>query len=376
MSELCRQIKLLTTKILFASFGLFSLVACSAQTPPLVPTNWKNECVGRMQLSLPDDADMSAYSFDRMEERYKQGSNRSYFTFPDGQDAEYTRLDYSVVAVVSHPLTPLQIEVLLTNARTNAARAKAYTISKKKGADANALVFEEFSVAPLVGQAHRVNTTFEASFMLGNHVLLTRSSGRGDNAAWIKDEHKPFDMLVKGIAPRAFGLLPKAPGVCMPYAFFQDDGLQSRAIAVTYRLKEHPDVTILLDDKSAVEAPSGQDPSKFTPEYKTEFFWRQQYQDPVSGRNLANGTGEIKFNNRKGIATFLELTRKDKTIDYGYSVVANGDPNAKEDTPDLMMYVIRDAKNAIAKGKEPIGKDEFLKLAQTIAASVKHRPVK
>jgi hypothetical protein len=38
-----------------------------------------------------------------------------------------------------------------------------------------------------------------------------------------------------------------------------------------------------------------------------------------------------------------------------------------------MVYVIRDSHNA--KGKEPMPKDEFLKMAETIAASVKRRPV-
>ena len=71
----------------------------------------------------------------------------------------------------------------------------------------------------------------------------------------------------------------------------------------------------------------------------------------------------------------LLVMRTDDTIDYGYLAVVRGDPQAKVDTPDLMLYVIRDAKNAVAKGKKPIDKDEVLKMAEAIAASVKHRPV-
>jgi hypothetical protein len=71
----------------------------------------------------------------------------------------------------------------------------------------------------------------------------------------------------------------------------------------------------------------------------------------------------------------MKLTRQDDQIDYGYLAASAGDHLAKEDTPRLMLYVIRDAKNAQAKGIEPIGKDEFFKLAKDIAASVKRRPV-
>ena len=377
MNHVGRQTNILAAKFLLCSIGLSGLVACSAQTLPVVPADWKNECVGRMQLSLPGDAETSAYPLERMEEGYKKGSNRSYFVFPDGQDADFTDLKYGNLGLVyiSHALKPDQSNALLDAAKASSKRAQAYALDKKK-IRGKPLIFEDLGVAPLVGHADRVNRTVDATVLLDQYVVRTSATGGDDYPDWNARDREKFDVQIKGLAFRPFAQLPKAPGVCLPYSFIQDDGQQGRSIAVTYRLKDHPDVTVWLEDTSAQEVQSNQNPSKFTPEYKTEFFWKQRYQDPISGRNIANGTGDIKINNRKGIATFLELTRKDKTIDYGYSVVANGDPDAKEDTPDLMMYVIRDAKNAIAKGKEPIGKDEFLKLAQTIAASVKQRPVK
>ena len=78
---------------------------------------------------------------------------------------------------------------------------------------------------------------------------------------------------------------------------------------------------------------------------------------------------------RKGVATLVEMLRLDGvTTDFGYLAVVRGDPDAKQDAPDLMLYVIRDAKNATSKGKQPIEKEEFFKMARAIAASVKHRP--
>jgi len=83
----------------------------------------------------------------------------------------------------------------------------------------------------------------------------------------------------------------------------------------------------------------------------------------------------ITLSGSKGVESFVSIVREDDTVDYGYLVAARGDPDAKEDTPDLMLYVIQDSKNARAKGIEPIGKDAFLEMAQTIAASVKRRSI-
>ena len=92
------------------------------------------------------------------------------------------------------------------------------------------------------------------------------------------------------------------------------------------------------------------------------------------GKNeWARGGHPVTLAGYKGLSSFVKFIRHDDAVDYGYAAVVRGDPNAKEDTPDLMVYVIRDSHNA--KGKEPMPKDEFLKMAETIAASVKRRPV-
>jgi uncharacterized protein involved in type VI secretion and phage assembly len=71
----------------------------------------------------------------------------------------------------------------------------------------------------------------------------------------------------------------------------------------------------------------------------------------------------------------VQLTREDKAIDHGYLALVRGDPKAKEDTPDLMLYIVQDSKRAKAKGKEPMTKDAFIAMAERVAASVRLRPV-
>jgi hypothetical protein len=82
---------------------------------------------------------------------------------------------------------------------------------------------------------------------------------------------------------------------------------------------------------------------------------------------------DVRLDGRSGVASFVELKRRDDSLDYGYLAVVRGDPDAKRDTPDLMLHVIRDGKNALAKGKQPIGKEEFLKLGPINTTAIHRR---
>jgi hypothetical protein len=115
------------------------------------------------------------------------------------------------------------------------------------------------------------------------------------------------------------------------------------------------------------------DPKKFTADHDNEFFWGGRYQDFSKGHLLWFEPHSVKLNGVKGVSTFMELTRQDGKIDYGYFAASRGNRKTA-DSSDLKMYVIRDSKNAISKGIKPMDKDEFIKLAETIAASVKQRP--
>lgn len=67
---------------------------------------------------------------------------------------------------------------------------------------------------------------------------------------------------------------------------------------------------------------------------------------------------------------------RSETLTARYLAVVRGDPDAAEDTPDLMLYVIRDAANATKRGVTPIGRDQLLELARGIAASIRKRPTR
>jgi hypothetical protein len=359
-------------RTLMVLVGMASLSACFAQEPSTA-MDWRSDCVGRMQLSLPGKVDVAANSFAVLEAEYKVKSLQPQFEFPDGQIAGYSAHDYLGSVLVSEPLTPDQQASLLRAAQAGVKRAETYAKRIKRDAGGDSTVFEELSVAPLTGWASRVNTAYTMTVAVGNHIVRSGSVTAPEHMAWSRQS---FDIKVNGLALRSFGDLPQSAGVCFPFIFIKDDGSPRRAISVTYRLQEHPDVTVWLEDSSAEAVDLGQDPAKFTAEYQTSFFWQQRYQSRADWRSLWPGTKGVRLDGRKGLASFVELKRKDGAVDFGYLAVVRGDPKAKSDEPDLMLFVVRDAKNAIARGMQPIERDQLLEIAQTIAASVKHRSVR
>ena len=351
--------------------GALALNACSAQEPA-VPPDWKTDCVGRMQLSLPGPADVAANSFKMLAAEYKIGTQQPRFEFAGGQQAGYSSQHYMGYVFVSQPLTPEQRQVLLQAGKDEQLRAQAYATKKKANEKSKPLVFERLDVAPKMGYANRVNGSMDITVAIDQIIVRAVSNDRQSDDQGVLND---FALKSSGMALRPFGELPKAPGVCFPYAFIKDDEQRVRSIGITYRLQDHPDVTIWLEDSSASAPMPEQDPDKFTADYRTNFFWTQRYQDRTTLKLLSRKTTDNLMDGRKGVATVVELVRKDGiTTDYGYLAVVRGDPEAKQDTPDLMLYVIRDAKNATDKGKQPMDKDELIKMAQTIAASVRHRP--
>lgn len=361
----------LIPKITTCLWGVLALSACSAQEP-VVPSDWKKDCVGRMQLRVPGLADVAANSFKMLAAEYNVRTLQPRFEFADGQQAGYSRQYYIGRFFVSHSLRPDERKALLKAAGDGEQRAKTYAAKEKTDGYGKPLIFERFDVSPKQGTAYTVNGDMVMTIALDQTVVRAVSNDRQGDVQKVRSD---FAIKSLGLALRPLGELPKAPGVCFPYAFIKDDGQQDRSIGITYRLQDHPDVTIWLEDSSASAPMPEQDPDKFTADYRTNFFWTQRYQDRTTLKLLSRKTTDNLMDGRKGVATVVELVRKDGiTTDYGYLAVVRGDPEAKQDTPDLMLYVIRDAKNATDKGKQPMDKDELIKMAQTIAASVRHRP--
>ena len=166
--------------------------------------------------------------------------------------------------------------------------------------------------------------------------------------------------------------VPKEQGLCLHHAFLPDDGTLPRAIAMTFRLKDHPEIEIYFSDNYAIND------DKSSVEKMINHFWERKGSGVYAKKMQLISRHfpgivhfpDVEIAGYKGKRSFVEITNKDDTLDYGYFAFVRGDPNAKEDRPDLMLYVI--STNAKATGK-PLTKGEIEDIANRIAASVKRR---
>lgn len=87
------------TSVVFGAFWL-ALTGISGCTAQIIPTNWKTDCVGRMQISLPGEADIAAMlPKDLIKRLNDKGDSPHKFT--DGQAASWSS---SGMFEITHPI--------------------------------------------------------------------------------------------------------------------------------------------------------------------------------------------------------------------------------------------------------------------------------
>lgn len=357
-------------RLVVACLAVLPLFNCSAIASDA--RLWTKDCVGYLEISLPDKADVAATAFSQL----LHPARTVYSEFEDGQVAPYSKYHYVGAMQVTHALSEEKIQRFLAEAKRTRAQYQADAESYKKN-DANMpeAAYQEFNLPKGDGVAIRRFRYLYAAKTMNRHAFKWGMNAPDDR---IPEFVQFMSKLLSTIALREDMTVPSGFGLCMPHLFIPIDGPDryGHTIATTYRLKNHPDVTVMLEDASAKRPLESQDPAKLTALYKSNFFWTQDYRSYESIKNLLTmrGHNTIDFAGQKGVESMVSLIRKDKvTEDYGYSIVTQGDPDARNEKPELMFYVIRDARNADKRGMKPIDKEEFFKLAREIAASVKRR---
>ena len=346
-----------------------------------LPPGWKTECVGYYQLSLPAEVEVALPRID---------IDKKGFFFTDGIEAHYSRLTFDgplFVFATAHP--PSAFEQVIKVAQKNEMEEKKQLLAEGKPNTAARIQF----YADLMPETFRIddgwgtNLYMQRSGRVYKHSIRNPYSPKTTNGALEEkkpvtvEETKQFNLLVeqslKRFRARALFEIPPETdsGLCIPYVFIADEdknkGKKGRKIAVTFRLKAHPDVDIIFIDDSASEDPD--DPQKKAKQ-ELRFFWHNHYS--IEKLDAENGLGgefrAVHMAGREGAATLVKITRTDDAVDYGYTAYITGKTtyNNEKDIPNLMLYVIRTA--AHTRGT-PMSKKELLKLAEQIAASVKRR---
>ncbi|MDB5802379.1 MAG: hypothetical protein JWL63_3318 [Rhodocyclales bacterium] len=324
------------------------------------------ECVGRYQISPPGLVDVATtIPLERFSEGYQASGN---FLFAKDDRAFYSDQLYEGAILTGPSISDQKFDAFrLEMQEFRAQRRLARGAEEQYQQQVKNLPFKD-----------NPSTFYLWSSGYGTVSFIALRSGR--LFQWrLEGYPQEFDANVKtmltvekGLRARALFELPKESGVCIPYGFVADDGKPGRKIGVTMRLIEHPEVEIFFQD----ETPASNDLDETK---EINFFWEDNYRQPDRQRRLLSPHvpgityfPSVKIAGRKGKYSFVEITRQDGSLDYGYLAYVKGDAKTKEDTPNLMLYVIRTA--ARAKG-EPIGKNEFKKLADEITASIRRRPV-
>ncbi|SAK57932.1 hypothetical protein AWB75_02286 [Caballeronia catudaia] len=331
-----------------------------------VLANQFEECVGRYQLALPGIAQPATVTPRVVDRKYVEEP----IQFPDGQPANLSTFRVNGRFEITRELTLAEYVAFKDVLKRRIDEA---------GRDNKDLLRIEMSTDRPHAYAYFGSASSGFSIYADGQMVTFRTAGYGDNAEAGKAK---IQKILNGLAFRKDFEVPRGAGVCLPGVFVALEENDHRDVGVTYRLKEHPDVTILFKDKTSAKPiemvdvhnmPVGRR-TNLTSREQNEFVWKYSGlgravkldHDPLPFQN-------VELDGRKGVSSFGTITRDDGTIDFAYLATVQGDPNAAVDTPDLMLLVQRTAK--YAKGSPPVSKDELKKIAKDIAASVIRRPV-
>ena len=375
MSVQCKRHGLLSTLSIF-----FNAVCLSfAQAAP--PPGWKTECIGYYQLSLP--AEVDRVEIDKVE------------LFDDQTEGTIGGSSGRFSSMAESP-SPGAFEEVIRSAKEDQMKKKKELLAEGKPNTAARIQF----YADLMPETFRIDDGWRTTLYLqrGKHIYHysmdnpnppTGYSPAGDlekpiTAKETEGLNKLVGLLLKNFQARALFEIPPGSGLCMPYGFIVDGdknkGKKRRNIAVTFQLSNHPEIEIHFRDQTPSDR--GEDATRNT-RGELQRFWKDYYSakklEPEDKDGFENGFRAVNLAEREGLATFFKITRpfemvrrQGDDVDYGYAAYLKGDYASLQDTPNLMLSVIRTAAHS-GFDRVPMSKKELLKLAEHIAASVQRR---
>lgn len=256
------------TQFVCITLAALSTSACTAEPASL---DWPIECVGRMSIRLPGAVDVPGMTA----EQFLTNSQSRSYKFSDGQDAFHARFQYGGNLAITAPLGAEQIDRLVKKQRQRFSTVQT-AVEKgelRAGSGAKLNLSKLDRADPAFGWRifNETEVTLVAYPTIPGHGLAWILSGLVEQS---KKIDSAFESFRAGVRARPVFSVPSENGVCMPHLFVRDNGSDSagRHIAATYRLRAHPDVTIMLEDASAAGVPGHGDPKKYSAIYKSNFF--------------------------------------------------------------------------------------------------------
>lgn len=328
---------------------------------------WPQDCVGTLQIKLPDKADVSAQSISTVISDIKIASNWPRSSFQDGQVDDQSLFCIHGCLLISHPTDD-----------ENTKKAVSVFYESRKAAEAR---IRKNSQTPETARAQLSNIDDPDNNVFGwrtNRSYFALKLSERTVASWsiefsadskdAQNSNKFFEEFSR-IEFRPFGTIPKRNGLCLPYIFIPTNTNYRRNISTTYRMKSQPDITIWLEDNYS--EPEDQNTHHFERNARQEIdkFWSILYRGHKAYRYLS--IESVTIAEMPGKASSVELVRSDGSIDYGYFASVYDKTAANNGQAHARIFIIRDANHATTKQIPPLGKRDFMALAQSISTNVR-----
>jgi|EndMetStandDraft_3_1072993.scaffolds.fasta_scaffold36624_3 hypothetical protein len=391
----------------YFQLSLFSF--CILATYSASGQGWKNECIGYHKMELPSGLETALYVVDNLTAPPKepkslygvliQRTREPVITFgtkaresgDDRVQAQFSELYYGKykIGVSSESSNAINFSEYKKKVKSDfefEAHSGRQLEIRKLGTHQDKLRPEQefnrlygflikdynnaFSAYELRGYTLNISSGHRLYQLWSKRDNYLEDKSQTAENQWHKKEPEVKSLLSR-FSPRELYEVPTKQGFCIPYGFIANDsGHESHNMAVTYRLKDHPDVTILFQTLTSDPGPGNNRP-KFDmteKEYVTEF-WNRIYGAKFRDIKLyGKGFSYPKIDGRKAVAAFAKFTRYDKSVDYGYVAYVKG---KTPDEPAIMFFVMR--KGTQATVNPPFDHEELEKMAEHIVASIKKR---
>ncbi|MGG5838018.1 T6SS immunity protein Tli4 family protein [Huaxiibacter chinensis] len=401
-------------------FKVAIIIFCLSDIVHAASPQWKEECVGYYKMEMPANLEVALYPIDGVLNTQKRpqendGRERGYFapriTFgeyglgmenPDSSQAQFSVFKYAgykisistknketidfdkyknkIEEIIDVQYKAWIQQLMLENPEIAMTESKIDTKSRYK--------IKKYTNAFSLNKLKY----YELHFNIANRLYIFRPKAVPQlekNKAESVDEASQImepviQSLIKRFHSRELYEVPAEQGFCLPYGFVAgDSGQEPHEIGVTYRLIDHPDVTIffralgvneevLTDEGSIKEAVTK--------------MWNQSYLMGADKKEMLSPKWQrIEMDGREGMATYVKatynnfptydyaghVTEYNNYINYGYLAYIRGDKNTRNKEPGLLLYVSQFGHQA--KNKQPMDKDELFKIAEHITRTVQRR---
>lgn len=324
------------------------------------------ECSGRLMFTLPGEFEIASVPYQTLLKNITVFSRSPGFQFTDREPAEFAKVRYLGPILISDELKEREIfdaVKIFKNEKNRRAKNKGVEVNRPFDI-VNVQKFAENFDAWSEGDELRV------LFRLKQHLLYVSVN----NSENVSENIASAVALSRNVEFREKSAVPPKRAICLPYAVVKH-GEQGALGEVTtlYKLKSHPDVTIMVSDSTMVPGASASSDRTMAEKAAINDFWGQNqlYADVEKiekGFPLKNGR-TIDLAGQKGTASYVRIVRKNGAVDYGYYAVSHGNLG-KMGESNIGIYIITHSQLAKDKSITPVSSDEFLKMVDSVQNSM------